>query len=672
MAAAVDETSVYDKFVADFGAAAAPTDEQVGEKSAKNITEAQWELVIAYAQPRLDVYGTLAKVARVAYRMDPSTLKARVIAGNSSPTAFGPPPVLGRDGEKLVADYVYGCSKNGLTQSKYAVQETLKEYVAVVKATHPHLADRPLGGRTWFRAFLKRNPTLSARTPELRETSRMMAMNKAAIARYVGICNAVFETVPLDMDLLVMDEKCLGLSKTKSPRKGSIGIKGQPCQSPTTACGQHVSVVGMKMYGCNKWLMPAFIHSGKRGLASLMAGVPDKGDPIFNYRLMMSDSGYMETGNMLAYTELMIKLLKPSVLMMDSYSSHRDLRVLDAFKRAGWHVIFFTPHTTDYCCFLDVSEFRPFQAAYEKEMNAARSGDGGPPARDRVASLAAAAFEATGVEGVKNLKKSWKGVGVVKLPNGRFSMLSDFIPESAYAPAEALFAAADEAAAAAGVNEPHRPSQLALSPEQITTLKEGILKPKHLPAAALSAVFETVATGKKGRPKLMAELGTGAEFMEKELAKLEKKKEEVDAVAARKAVRLAKKDAKGAGAAPRKGGKQKRAAREEEEEEDAEDEADDDDEEEDEEEDVPELEEEGFTISAVRGHEWRGTGKARTVYFRVKWDHLDEAKSASVPLEPLKAYEWTDTDSKRGCNTLVFAYINSTAMTAAERKILGY
>ena len=668
MAAAGDEKSVYDKFVADFTAAGAPTDKHFEEKSAKDITKAQWEVAIAYAQPRLNVYGTLAKVARVAYGMDPSTLKARVIAGNSSPTAFGPPPVLGRDGEALVADFLYVCSKNGLTQSKSAVQETLKGYVAVVKDTHPHLVDRPLGGRTWLRSFLKRNSTLSARTPELRETSRMMAMNKAAIARYVGICNAVFEVVPVDSELYVLDEKCLGLSKTKSPRKGSIGIKGQPCQSPTTACGQHASVVGLKKFGSNKWLLPTIIHTGVRELSSLMAGVPHKDDPMYEYRLMMSDSGYMETANMLAFTELMIKLLKPGVLMMDSYSSHRDLRVLDAFHRAGWQVIFFTPHTTDYCCFLDVSEFRPFQAAYEKEMNAARSGDGGPPARDRVASLAAAAFEATGVEGMKNLTKSWKGVGVVKLPNGRFCMQEGFIPESAFAPAEALFAAADAAAAAAGVNVPHRPSQLALTPEQIKMLKEGILKPKHLPTAALSAVFETVATGKKGRPKLMAELGTGEEFLAKELAKMEKKKEEVDAVAARKAARLAKKEAK----APRKGGKQKRAAREEEEEEEAEEEADDDDEEEEEEEAAPELEEEGFTISAVRGHEWRGKGKARTVYFRVKWDHLDESKSASVPLEPLEAYEWTDTDGKRGCNTLVFAYINSTAMTAAERTILGY
>jgi hypothetical protein len=65
MAAAGDEKSVYDRFVADFTAAGAPTDKHFDEKSAKDITKAQWDLAIAYAQPRLNVYGTLAKVARV-------------------------------------------------------------------------------------------------------------------------------------------------------------------------------------------------------------------------------------------------------------------------------------------------------------------------------------------------------------------------------------------------------------------------------------------------------------------------------------------------------------------------------------------------------------------------------------------------------------------------------
>jgi hypothetical protein len=52
-----------------------------------------------------------------------------------------------------------------------------------------------IGGKDWFRAFVKRHPELSVRRGQLTESARLTAMNRPSIARYFELLRVVTDGV---------------------------------------------------------------------------------------------------------------------------------------------------------------------------------------------------------------------------------------------------------------------------------------------------------------------------------------------------------------------------------------------------------------------------------------------------------------------------------------------
>ena len=100
---------------------------------------------------------------------------------------------------------LFGLSKS--TVQELAFQMPIKNDTAL---SHLFNADKKIGGRTWFRKFLLRNPQLSLRNPEPTSIAKAAGFNKPAVYRFYDVLEATIDKYKLDSTRIFnMDETSL-------------------------------------------------------------------------------------------------------------------------------------------------------------------------------------------------------------------------------------------------------------------------------------------------------------------------------------------------------------------------------------------------------------------------------------------------------------------------------
>jgi hypothetical protein len=610
-------------------------------KSASNVTTPQWLAAFTYLDKVNCEHGAFAKAQRVLYGCNLDVLKRRYNGRDSSVARPGPPPSLGVDFEAAVVEYALESARNHCSQTVSALLGNIGKLKLAVASKYPHLATVTLG-RKWLQLFLRRHPELGRRKAELLETARVSAVNRGSIGRYFQLAQLAL-SVNAGKPVYNMDEMNIDTAKLEAGADDYIGEVGKPCYTPTASAGGHVSFVGLIEYGVAAFHLPALIFAGVRPLERL---VPD------DMRLMMTKSGYMEDFSFIAWVRMLLESeLKPGTLFMDNHYSHQDPESLGLLKAAGWTVVFFHPHTTHKVCPLDVGAFGPVKKALMSIVGKRRS-EGKPPTRydvgaivkESIAQAIKPKFDVDTGMPVDVITSGFKRSGIVRGEDGLMTVNPGVITDADYLPADRLMSRRDalEAELAAKEGRPivAKPAQLKLSAEDLEILKADILAPAQLDVAALGAHYLV-----KPRKQQMAEIGTGAYFMAKQLAVTTEKAK----VAAEK---LGRKEAKAAAKAAKPGkaaaGKKRKRQEEEEEEEEQEGEGDDADgnEDEDDGDDDDDEEEEEAPYEIVEVREQRMKGKK--LELRVKYGHLSE--------EANKAYEWQPAKNFSASNPAVVAY----------------
>jgi len=76
----------------------------------------------------------------------------------------GPRPVLGEDEEETIVKWAKECHRKGFPKWGEDIQASIKQYLDSSLRQNPFKDNIP--GPGWFKAFLRRHPELTTRTPE--------------------------------------------------------------------------------------------------------------------------------------------------------------------------------------------------------------------------------------------------------------------------------------------------------------------------------------------------------------------------------------------------------------------------------------------------------------------------------------------------------------------------
>lgn len=107
--------------------------------------------------------GLSKKAASRKYGIPRSTLQFR-LSQKFSKSTFGPRPILSNDEEQILVDWVFHSAKKGFPRRKEDLQISVKCFLDEKPRDNPFKDNMP--GDGWYKAFLKRHPTLSERVPE--------------------------------------------------------------------------------------------------------------------------------------------------------------------------------------------------------------------------------------------------------------------------------------------------------------------------------------------------------------------------------------------------------------------------------------------------------------------------------------------------------------------------
>lgn len=108
--------------------------------------------------------GTSKHKAALLCGVPRSTLQFR-LSDKFVKTEPGPAPILGYNAEKDLVNWIKVCSEKGFPRRKENIQVSVKEYLDQSKLQSPFKNNLP--GDGWYHNFLKRNPEISERFPEV-------------------------------------------------------------------------------------------------------------------------------------------------------------------------------------------------------------------------------------------------------------------------------------------------------------------------------------------------------------------------------------------------------------------------------------------------------------------------------------------------------------------------
>lgn len=111
-----------------------------------------------------DVRNGMAKSAAAKKHGVPrSTIQFRL--GNKFSTEeLGPPPILTKEEETTLENWIVECCRKGFPRRKEDLQLSVQEFLTQNERPNPFKNNLP--GIGWYQAFLKRHPAIATRTPE--------------------------------------------------------------------------------------------------------------------------------------------------------------------------------------------------------------------------------------------------------------------------------------------------------------------------------------------------------------------------------------------------------------------------------------------------------------------------------------------------------------------------
>ncbi|XP_065314510.1 uncharacterized protein LOC135923598 [Gordionus sp. m RMFG-2023] len=223
-------------------------------------------------------------------------------------------------------------------------------------------------GEDWFGAFIKRNPTISLRTPEATSIARATNFNMKMVDLFFNnYLTVTKENNFLPCDIYNMDET--GLTTVQRPNK-VIARKGEKqVGAITTSERGTLMTLAISVNALGNSIPPMFIYPRKKFYDHYLRDGPVGCIGVSN------GSGWMLAEDFIYFLNHFIKYTKPSqdkkvLLILDNHKSHQSIEVIELCSDSGIVLLTLPPHCTHKLQPLDRTVFGPLKKYYNSALDA--------------------------------------------------------------------------------------------------------------------------------------------------------------------------------------------------------------------------------------------------------------------------------------------------------------
>lgn len=309
--------------------------------------------------------GMSVKKAAVVFNIPRTTLRRRIQTGKIEKGSLGRNPVFSNHQEKEIADHVVLLAKMFFGLTPIELRRVAFEFAEKNNISHNFNKNAKEAGMDWYYGFLRRNPTVSLRSPEATSINRIQAFNESEVKLFFDNLETLMEKYHFATNRIYnVDET--GISTVQKPSK-ILGLKGQKQIGAATSWERGKTVtVTCAFNAAGGFIPPMFIFPRQRMNPLLKKDGPD--GALYEH----SKNGWINEEIFLKWLVHFRDYCKPNsespvLLILDNHSSHISLQIYNFCKENNIILLSIPPHTSHHLQPLDVVLYGPVKSAFNRE-----------------------------------------------------------------------------------------------------------------------------------------------------------------------------------------------------------------------------------------------------------------------------------------------------------------
>lgn len=285
-------------------------------------------------------------------------------------TGHGPAPVLTKDEETALVEWIFECHRKGFPRRKEDVLYSVKHFLDMKPRANPFTNNCP--GNGWYKSFLNRHPQLASRTAEfVTKASSNISPNDlkkwfSEIEEYLKE-KGYFHILQDPSRIFNGDETnfylCPKNSKVLAPRGTSNVYEVENASSKS-------NITVMFTFSATGLLTPPMVIFPYKRLPNyIIQSVPEEwGIGATETGWMRSETFYEYISNVLYNFLLKSGTIFPIILFLDGHSTHLTLQRSNLCQNLQIILICLYPNATRILQPADVAAFRPIKAGWKRAV----------------------------------------------------------------------------------------------------------------------------------------------------------------------------------------------------------------------------------------------------------------------------------------------------------------
>lgn len=335
---------------------------------ARTTNRASWnEESLQAAIKDVTINGRKLRESARAYGVPVSTLRDRIKSGNTKTPKLGRNPTFSEAHEKEFKDQVLLLARCFYGITSLELRRLVFEFAEINNIKNDFNKSSRMAGPDWLVSFLRRNPTVSVRTPQATSLNRILGFNYTEVKLFYSNLTTVMDKYKFDGSRIYNYDET-GISTVQKPGKilAPKGVK-QLGFATSWERGKNITVC-CAMSASGAYVPPMFIYPRLR-----MNPVLGNGGPV-NAIYHCSKSGWITEELFPIWLGHFISFAKPTkespvLLIMDNHTTHTTLAAYNICKDNNIIVVTLPPHSSHRLQPLDVTFYSSLKASFNQECD---------------------------------------------------------------------------------------------------------------------------------------------------------------------------------------------------------------------------------------------------------------------------------------------------------------